>query len=290
MQSPGVPPPSVERKPAPPRLFGIPALRAPIVAVLRRGPTDWCHVGRWDLEELRYEPGAWFRGTVYPQKCDLSPDGRWLAYSALKPNADWEAGEIYSAISRLPWMTALAAWEAGTTYTRGIHFDDRAGRSEPGRPDVGDAAECVARYGLAYYRPVQFAVERRRGWVETADTEPRRDDDLWDQRRQVRMEKCRPGFEDGPRLVVEGSYAGFRTLRDFFDPPGYSVEWEDDLVPLDGVQWADWDASGRLLIATTGGALEVRLLRDRHMEAVFRHDLADLAPASVPGPAWAREW
>ena len=31
-----------------PRIFGIPATGSPVVAVLRRGPSDWCHVGRWD--------------------------------------------------------------------------------------------------------------------------------------------------------------------------------------------------------------------------------------------------
>ena len=61
-----------------PRLFGIPAARAPIVAVLRRGPSDWSHVGRWDVARGLYEPGAWIRSNLYPQRCDLSPDGRLL--------------------------------------------------------------------------------------------------------------------------------------------------------------------------------------------------------------------
>ncbi|MGH8892147.1 MAG: hypothetical protein ACRDWY_02395 [Actinomycetes bacterium] len=64
--------------PPPPRLFGIPAENAPVVAVLRRGPSDWWHVGVWATDRMAYEPGAWVHGTVYPQRCDLSPDGRWL--------------------------------------------------------------------------------------------------------------------------------------------------------------------------------------------------------------------
>jgi hypothetical protein len=51
------------------------------VAVLRRGPS---HVGRWDLARGTYEPGAWIRANLYPQRCDLSPDGRWLCYFTLK--------------------------------------------------------------------------------------------------------------------------------------------------------------------------------------------------------------
>jgi hypothetical protein len=68
------------------------------------------HVSRWDLETPAYEPGAWLRGTIYPQRCDLSPDGRWFAYFALKASAEWELGPTYIVISRLPWLTALAAW------------------------------------------------------------------------------------------------------------------------------------------------------------------------------------
>src|SRR4029450_1417783 len=84
----------------PPRIFGIPAARAPIVAVLRRGPSDWSHVGRWDVAAGVYEPGAWIRANLYPQRCDLSPDGRWLCYFTLKGGAHWAAGDTYVAISR----------------------------------------------------------------------------------------------------------------------------------------------------------------------------------------------
>jgi hypothetical protein len=93
----------------PPRIFGIRAIRAPVVAVLARGPSRWMRLGRWDVERDTYEHGAWLAGTVYPERCDLSPDGRWLAYFALKPSSRWDAGWTYVAVSRLPWFTALAA-------------------------------------------------------------------------------------------------------------------------------------------------------------------------------------
>jgi hypothetical protein len=38
----------------------------------------------------------------------------------------------------------------------------------------------------------------------------------------------------------------------------YAVEAGGDLRTLDGVQWADWDARGQLLVATTDGRLQVR--------------------------------
>jgi hypothetical protein len=135
-----------------PRIFGIIALHAPVVAVVRRGPTDWMHVSRWDLETPAYEPGAWLRGTIYPQRCDLSPDGRWFAYIALKASAKWELGPTYIVISRLPWLTALAAWGIGSTWTRGMQFVEDRAVFDVDEPDLGDlgpvrkrSSGCVCR-------------------------------------------------------------------------------------------------------------------------------------------------
>lgn len=262
-----------------------------MVAVLRRGPSDWWHVGRWRLDQPAYEPGAWFRDALYPQKCDLSPDGRWLAYSALKMSAAWAAGSIYEAVSRLPWLTALAAWEAGTTYTRGVHFDGDAGVCDLGTPDVGDASPCLARYGIKLNPVDQFAVERRRGWRETATTPLRATGGPWDEDRDVAMEKAQPGAPGGPKLVVEGSYAGFRSMPDWHDQPAvYSLEGADDIDLLDGVQWADWDRTGRLLVATRSGTIQVRTVDGGGSDIVWSHDLSGFAPDPQPAPPWASEW
>jgi hypothetical protein len=72
-------------------------------------------------------------GTLYPQRCDLSPDGRYLCYFALKGDSTWELGATYIAISRLPWLTALVAWRTSGTWTRGAHFVTDAGRCDLGR-------------------------------------------------------------------------------------------------------------------------------------------------------------
>ncbi len=64
------------------------AAEAPVVAVFRRGPTNWSHVGQWDLAGLRYNPGGCLRGRIFPRRCDLSPDGQFLAYFAHKPKCD----------------------------------------------------------------------------------------------------------------------------------------------------------------------------------------------------------
>jgi hypothetical protein len=122
------------------RVFGIGATAADVVAVLRRGPSGWCHVGRWDVAARRYEPGSWLHGTLYPQRCDLSADGRYLCYVAFKGNSTWELGATYIAVSRLPWLTALAAWRTCGTWPRGAHFVADAGRCDLGPPGAGDTS------------------------------------------------------------------------------------------------------------------------------------------------------
>jgi hypothetical protein len=279
-------------RPSPPRLFGIPATRAPILAVIRRGPTAWSHLGRWDVGAGRYEPGAWIRGHLYPQRCDLSPDGRWFAYFTLQGRARWGLGATYLAISRLPWLTALAAWRTGDTWTRGVHFVDDRSLWQLGPPDTGDVAPCRERFGLALSRAASFAVERRRGWTETAESPARAPDDLWDERRmdRLRLEKPRPGTAAGLRLEVHGWFAAFRGGR-----PGTAHQVGYDLVapgerqPLPGVQWADWDAAGRLLVATTDGRVQVR---DPEAGGTVRFEvnLAVLAPAPAPAPPEGLRW
>jgi hypothetical protein len=109
-----------------PRIYCIPATEAPVVAVFRRGPSRWAHVGRWDLESRKYEAGAWLSGRIFPRRSDLSPDGRLLCYFAHKPGASWEHGEAYVALSRLPWLTALHAFATCGTWTRGYYGVDQA--------------------------------------------------------------------------------------------------------------------------------------------------------------------
>jgi hypothetical protein len=273
-----------------PRLFGIPATRAPIVAVLRRGPTAWSHIGRWDVATGRYEPGAWIRATLYPQRCDLSPDGRWLCYFTLKGRARWSAGMTYVAIARLPWLTALAAWATCGTWSRGAHFVEDPEVWQVGEPSEGDVAGFRGRLGLAVTRPATFAVERRRGWTETADTPVRSHDDVWDERRaeRVRVEKAQPGSGGGMRLVVQGWYAAFRS--------GGPQEVLYGLVDggreqsLDDIQWADWTTDGQLLVATTDGRLQIREWARGEMVVHSEVDLAGMTPAPAPPPAEARLW
>ena len=278
-----------------PRLFGIPATRSPVVAVLRRGPSDWSQVSRWDPAAGTFDPGSWIRANLYPQRCDLSPDGQWLAYFTLRGRAEWAAGPTYIAISRLPWLTALAAWGTCGTWTRGVHFSEDRGVWDVGQPDTGEIEPLRRRYriGLELTRPASFAVERRRGWTETADAPPYdREGDLWDERRAARLtlEKSRSGSEPGTRLTVSGWFAAFRSGQPSWAQVRYAVVDHGERHLLGHVQWADWDAAGRLLVATTEGRLEVRSGPWDAPRVEWSMDVSQTRPEPVEPPSIARRW
>lgn len=270
----------------PPRIYCIPATKAPIVAVFRRGPTAWSHVGRWDLGERRYEPGAWLSGRIFPRRSDLSPDGRFLCYFAHKPSATWEHGEAYVALSKLPWLAALQAFRTCGTWTRGYYFTED--KDCENREDM----KLPIPYGLRSISVVQFANERRRGWEEAPDSPLRDSRDTWDERRNARIQKRQP---DGKRLLcveslgrargefgVDQAVDGLRV--------SYWLEMDGEIQLLNHLQWADWDREGQLLVATRSGKLQIWYLNDDSSEILFEEDLSFYEPNSSPAPTWAQRW
>jgi hypothetical protein len=70
-----------------------------------------------------FETGAWFKGSIYPEKCDLSPDGTLLLYFVLQGSKlRTSYSHAWTAVSRSPWMDALGLWPQGTTYGGGGRF------------------------------------------------------------------------------------------------------------------------------------------------------------------------
>jgi hypothetical protein len=106
------------------RLFVIPAREAPLAIILRRGPSRWYHLIRWQTQRDTFEHGAWLRGRIYEEKCDLSPDGSLFVYfchgGAYRPDYT----DSWTAVSRAPWLYALGLWPSGTTYGGGGRFLD----------------------------------------------------------------------------------------------------------------------------------------------------------------------
>jgi len=107
----------------PPRLFVIIASEAEEAVVFRKGPADWCHIVRWDMARDTFHRGAWIKGRVYAERCDISPNGKLLLYFALQ-GGRWRTSYkgSYTAISRMPWLKAIMLWPEGDTWGGGGRF------------------------------------------------------------------------------------------------------------------------------------------------------------------------
>ena len=113
------------RQQTPPRLHVIFAREATEAVIFRRGPAAWYHVIRWDTQHDKFYPGAWIRGRIYPERCDLSPDGTLLLtfiHQGRKVRTGYT--DSWNAVSRSPWLEALGLWPQGTTYGGGGRFAD----------------------------------------------------------------------------------------------------------------------------------------------------------------------
>ena len=107
-----------------PSLFVLTAAEADRAVILRRGPSKWFHVIGWDTRRDVFEHGAWLKGRIYEERCDLSPDGRLLVaavHQASKNGTSYT--HAWTAVSRAPWLKALALWPQDTTYGLGGRFD-----------------------------------------------------------------------------------------------------------------------------------------------------------------------
>lgn len=104
------------------RVYGILAPEANQVVLFRRGPSKLTLQLVWDLVTDEITSGQWIRGTVYVERCDVSPDGRYLvaAISNYAENRHHQNSvSSWTAISRSPFFTALAMWDSVGSYGGG---------------------------------------------------------------------------------------------------------------------------------------------------------------------------
>jgi len=96
--------------------------------ILRRGPSKWVEVIAWDTHRDTFDHGAWFHGRIYQRRSDLSPDGTKLVYFASKFTSktvnDPEYTYAWTAVSKVPYLTALALWPKSDCWWGGGLFQD----------------------------------------------------------------------------------------------------------------------------------------------------------------------
>jgi hypothetical protein len=275
------------------RLFVALAREAPVGVIFRRGPSKWVEVIRWDTSADTFERGHWFHGRIYETSMDLSPDGSLLVYFAAKWNSrtlrDRDVGYAWTAISKPPWLTALALWPMHICIPGGGLFWDRNTlwlNHSPGAMPHRDHKP----HGLGILIPsepkpgedITVARLHLNGWRRTKEAGE------WE----------RPSPDGVWSLVMEWAVSPADGARYWdrvgalYHPRDYRLRriGSEIPLPLAAAEWADWDHRGRLVFSH-GGKLFAG--EPSTVGEVLPQELADFTddkPEEYKPPEWARKW
>jgi hypothetical protein len=283
----------------PPRLGFLQARHAPVAVIFRRGPSKRVELIRWDTEHDVIERGHWYHGRIYNRRSDLSPDGTRLIYFANKFTArtvnDREYTRAWTAISKPPWLTALALWPKGDCWWGGGLFENdrtvllnhRPDEATPHKDHQPPKALKVRPNPKAHGEDDPLYSERltRDGWDLIDEWKvdflglPEMFKTLQPERRQRRHLNSELAIELTRRLD------GLK-YRERFALLGT----QGTLPNLERADWGDWDHRGRLIVLR-GGRLSVADVHDTRLSPL--RDLVDLTPDRPEprvAPDWARRW
>jgi hypothetical protein len=243
------------------RIFAILARGASEAVIFRRGPSKQVLLIKWHLGSDKLEYGQWFKGRIYERRCDLSPSGDLLICFAAKykqPLASW------TAISKPPYLTALALWPKGDGWGGGGIFDSELAiqlNHRPGEDVLAKEFKLKKNMRVSLYGscpgwgedfPIYHSLLLRNGWNLIDEGECGEHD--WNA--QVRWEYTKP-------MVYEKTSKNDRRLQ--MQLKGISQQndswyWVDyvildeagkSLFQLPKTDWADWD-DGDLVFAKDG--------------------------------------
>lgn len=287
------------------RAYVILAREAPVGVIFRRGPSHHVLLIRWDLERDTFEFGQWFAGRIYERRCDLSPRGDLLLYFA----ANWrDPYQSWTAVSRPPYLTALALWPKGDAWGGGGHFSakddiqlnhwsDRMeladGFSLPKRLRIGPFGD---RSGTGEDNPIWERRLLRDGW--TLESEPA--EVVRDLEAKVSWEFKPPRTWGKKHPVRPKEFTLRMSIHGIHERNGAWYVIEHSIVRRNGTveslgrsEWADWAASGDLLFSKSG-----KLFRLGYRDAALPEvntaqelaDFTDLKFNPVQSPEDMRQW
>ncbi len=281
----------------PPRLFIILARQAPRAVIFRRGPTEWTRLILWKTDTDELIDGQWFNGRVFERRSDLSPDGTRLIYFARKIRArtlaDKEYTYAWTAISKPPYLTALALWPKGDSWHGGGLFEDNETVFLNQRPERAKPHPNHQPHGLIV-RPNPNA---------SGENDPlysmRLTRDGWGVNQEWKLSysyptyytTVQPEIRVRPRPSGEFEVQMTRRLDRFDYRESFSLvnRTGESVIDPAKIEWADWDHNGRLVLLKEG-----KLLVGEESNGRFAlRELADFSsqkPEPMAAPQWATEW
>lgn len=287
-------------------LFVILARKSPDAVIFRRGPSKQVLLIKWNRRKDRFEIGQWFKGRIYERRCDLSPSGDLLVYLAAK-----HKGPIHcwSAVSKPPYLSALALWPNLGTWGGGGLFEDERTLLLNHVDGIGTLADGFKLPKSLKVRPLgrrksideldSIHHERllRDGWTLAA----------WGTR-QEHWSESGLTWRFAPARAYEKKMERKKVtqvlrmeLRAVHEPQNewYSLHHEltgedgGSLLKLPRASWADWDSNGDLLFAEDGRLFRLPWSDHHEHGRESAQELADFTPLTFlakEAPKSARTW
>jgi hypothetical protein len=257
------------------------ARRADIGVILRRGPTNWWRVTLWNTKKDTFEGGQWFRGHIYPEKCDVSPNGKLFIYFAgqfRRRNEVRGYRRTWTAVSRPPYLTALALWPIGDTWGgHGLFVDDQTvsvcalpPRHHPDHP-LGPLKLVEVGQDLHFPQP-----SWNQGWQRAKPASVRKSSSVKSSGNLILGRATSP-----ERFSASRS----RKLYTIYRANGYP-----DPVAVFEAHWADWDQNGRLVAAVGGRVLAGKLTKKNELRWRQLAAMNEEKPGRMEAPLWAQHW
>lgn len=284
------------------RAYPILARHSPKAVILRRGPSDWVQLILWHVEQDEFEFGQWFKGRIYERRCDISLDGSLFIYFAQKKSkrmmADKDYTYAWTAISKPPYLTALALWPKGDCWHGGgiflenhkvwLNHHPRVAIPHPDHLPKGLVIEANPQ-AKGEDMPVFTKRLEKEGWaqIQRIENYHRVGFSHWEAEQPSIWTKNLEGNSLVLRMIISGS--NFKQHGDKYIVK-YDVLDPDNRVvtSLAGSTWADWDHFGRLVFIWKGMLMTVEpgsIYPPRVIQ-----DLNPQIPKQVRAPEWASEW
>jgi hypothetical protein len=284
----------------PPRLHVIQAPDADVAVIFRRGPSKRVELVRWDTRRDVFERGHWFHGRIYERRSDLSPDGELLVYFASKfTGGSPDEGDYtyaWTAVSKPPWLTALALWPKGDCWHGGGLFLGRRRLLLNHKPEVANPhPKHQPPRGLAVVpnpaahgedEPIYSQRLDRAGWNVVQPWDVEWCTDVFRFRTNVPEVRVRLHPTLPLRITMTRRLDGF-TYREHF-----RVDAASRRVPLPRgrLDYVDWDRRGRLIVLHSGQVLVADTGAEGVADLRPLIDLTGDRPEPRETPSHARRW
>ena len=257
----------------------LPAKGSPYVAVIRRKPSKVFHIIRWNTQDDCLEYGSWFNGKLYPQRCDISFDGKWMVYLAMGGR-----GNTWNGVCLLPRLkTYLESDNIGTWFGGGYWKNEKElllnGWGEPQGQIPFKLGELKPQFGGEDLSVLYPRLERD-GWTRSGNNYGNKVEAKNSKKYIVNCEN-----DDGWYWQPSRKHPILRMYYRGYLERGYTFEFklEDYLEILDStVDWATWDFLGNLVLAKQGKLYKYELDDFKRGKPSFCKDLESLEQPNKP--------